>query len=167
MSEAITIIPAKSEDLVDILAIQLAAFQEEAGIYHCHAIPPLRQTLADLQQEFTAKTFLKAVQGTRIVGSVRAGFDGQTVAVEKLAVVPSMQNQGIATRLLSAVEEAFPAAIRWELFTGRLSVKNLYLYHKLGYREFKTQIAGPIELVYLEKYRKPSSGDNYTPFQAS
>ena len=154
MNDAMTICPAKLEDLAEILDIQLAAFQEEAEIYHCCSIPPLRQTPADLQRELATKTFLKAVQGQRIIGSVRAGFDGQTVTVEKLAVMPRMQNQGIATRLLLAVEEVFPSAVRWELFTGRLSVKNLYLYHKLGYREFKTQIAGPIELVYLEKYRK-------------
>lgn len=151
MTGNITIEKAGLADLEEILRIQHEAFQEEARIYNCCAIPPLTQTLEDLKNELAEKTFLKAVTNGHIVGSVRAGFDGKTVLVEKLAVAPSMQNRGIASRLLTAVENLFPAAIRYELFTGRLSGKNLYLYHKLGYREFKRHNVGAIELVYLEK----------------
>lgn len=151
MTENITIEKAELADLEEILRIQHEAFQEEARIYNCCAIPPLTQTLDDLKNELAEKTFLKAVTDGRIVGSVRAGFDGKTVHVEKLAVAPSMQNRGIASRLLAAIENFFPVAVRYELFTGRLSSKNLYLYQKSGYREFKCHNIGAIELVYLEK----------------
>jgi len=151
MTGNITIEKAGFDDLEEILRIQHEAFQEEARIYNDYAIPPLTQTLDDLKNELGKKTFLKAVTEGRIVGSVRAGFDGKTVQVEKLAVAPSVQNRGIASRLLTAMEALFPAAVRYELFTGCRSSKNLYLYRKLGYQEFKSRYAGSIELVYLEK----------------
>jgi len=155
MNVDIVIAKAGLDDLEEILRIQHEAFLEEARIYNCCEIPPLTQTLDDLKNEFAGKTFLKAMVDGHIVGSVRAGFDGHTVKVEKLAVHPQMQNQGIASGLLQKIEILFPSAVRYELFTGRLSRKNLYLYRKLGYREFKSRNVGTIELVYLEKEGQP------------
>src|SRR5215469_8480676 len=44
---------------------------------------------------------------------------------------------------------------RYELFTGHRTARNLYLYRKLGYREFKRlPVNDRIVLVFLEKYRK-------------
>jgi hypothetical protein len=46
---------------------------------------------------------------------------------------------------------------RFELFTGHLSVKNLILYERLGYREFKRQKAGDrLTLVFFEKSPGPT-----------
>ncbi len=40
----------------------------------------------------------------------------------------------------------------FELFTGHLSGKNLYLYEKSGYREFRRErVSVNLELIYLEK----------------
>jgi PPOX class probable F420-dependent enzyme len=55
----------------------------------------------------------------------------------------------LAKRYLNA--ERYPA---YELFTGHRSARNLYLYRKLGYREFKrVPVNDWIILVSLEKYR--------------
>jgi hypothetical protein len=35
-----------------------------------------------------------------------------------------------------SIEEIVESAKRFELFTGHQSIKNIYLYQKLGYREF-------------------------------
>jgi hypothetical protein len=43
---------------------------------------------------------------------------------------------------------------RYELFTGQRSARNLYLYQKLGYREFKRiSVKDSIILVFFERYR--------------
>lgn len=43
-------------------------------------------------------------------------------------------------------------AIQYELFTGHKSEKNLYLYKKLGYTEFKREkVNDNLTLVYLKK----------------
>jgi hypothetical protein len=50
------------------------------------------------------------------------------------------------------IENAFAAVERYELFTGHKSERNLYLYHKLGYRAFREQqITDAVSLVFLEK----------------
>ncbi len=69
-------------------------------------------------------------------------------------VKPDSQNKGIGTKLMQAIEEYFKMADRYELFTGHRSARNLYLYRKLGYREFKRVTVNDwITLVFLEKSR--------------
>ena len=53
---------------------------------------------------------------------------------------------------MAAIEAAFPAAPRFELFTGSLSIRNIRLYEKLGYCIFmQKQLSPQVELVFLEK----------------
>jgi ribosomal protein S18 acetylase RimI-like enzyme len=148
------IVPAIVEDARDILALQHLAYQSEAALYGGERLPPLRDTLEDLTARFQDRQFLKAVDGTRIVGSVRAFQQGETCFVERLIVDPEWRRQGIGTTLLRQVEGMFPGARRCELFTGHKSVGNLRLYQRLGYRAFRQQPANDrVTLVFLEKIR--------------
>lgn len=53
---------------------------------------------------------------------------------------------------MNSIENQFIHCERFELFTGFKSKKNLYLYNKLGYKEFKREkINDRLTLVYLEK----------------
>ncbi len=143
---------ASVEDATDILAAQRLAYQSEAEIYDDFAIPPLLETVEELRSQFAGKAFLKAVEGGRLVGSVRAFQEGSTVRVERLIVRPECQGRGIGTRLLLEIESQFPGAGRLELFTGHRSVRNLHLYEKLGYRVFKQHpVHDRLTLVFLEK----------------
>jgi hypothetical protein len=54
-----------------------------------------------------------------------------------------------------SIEEIFESAKRFELFTDHKSIKNIYLYQKLGYEEFKRMpVNDSLTMVYLEKYNK-------------
>jgi hypothetical protein len=54
--------------------------------------------------------------------------------------------------LLAGIEATFPAAKRFELATGHRSERNLHLYAKLGYREFRREKISPrLTMVFLEK----------------
>jgi ribosomal protein S18 acetylase RimI-like enzyme len=97
----------------------------------------LIQTLKEIRQEFSQQVFLNALEEGEIVGSVRAYLEKGTAYIGRLMVKPDSQNKGIGTRLMQAIEEHFRMAGRYELFTGHRSARNLYLYRKLGYREFK------------------------------
>ena len=56
---------------------------------------------------------------------------------------------------MKEIEEQLDKCSRYELFTGHKSEKNLSLYNKLGYSEFKRQcINEKLTLVYLEKPMK-------------
>jgi ribosomal protein S18 acetylase RimI-like enzyme len=143
---------ARAEDAQKILELQKLAYQSEAAIYDDFGIPPLRQTLDEIRVEFQSQVFLKAAIDGRIVGSVRGHVRRRTCYVGRLIVHPEFQNQGIGTRLLTEIEKTFGQAERFELFTGHRSERNLYLYHKLGYRPFRSEEAtDSLTIVYLEK----------------
>lgn len=142
---------AAKGDLEEILALQKLAYHSEAVLYNDFNITPLTQTLEELQQEAKDSIILKVVEDGKIVGSVRALEKDGTCHVKKLMVHPDYQNRGIGRKLLAAVEKCFEG-VRYELFTGHLSGKNLALYEKVGYRRFNTEKAtGDLQFVYLEK----------------
>ncbi len=148
------IIQAKRDDLRDILDLQYLAYQSEAEIYNDYNIPPLKQTLDEVEREFDKGIILKATdESGNIIGSVRAFCENGSVYIGKLIVHPKRQRQGIGTALLSAIEAHYPNQ-RYELFTGSKSVKNIALYKRSGYKIFTVKkIDDGLEFVYLEKRR--------------
>jgi len=52
---------------------------------------------------------------------------------------------------VETAEKKFSKTSRFELFTGFKSEKNLYLYKKIGYREFKEEQVNGMIIKYLEK----------------
>ena len=145
---------ATIDDAHEILALQKLAYKSEAEIYNDFTIPPLHQTLDEIKAEFTDQRFLKVCEKGRIVGSVRAYQKEGTCFIGKLIVHPEYQNQGIGTKLLHKIENAFNHVVRYELFTGHKSRKNLYLYEKNGYRIFRRQeVTDDLIIVFMEKDR--------------
>ena len=142
----------KKKDLEEVLALQKLAYQSEAELNNDFNIPPLTQTLEEIRAEFERAMFLKVTDGGKIIGSVRAHEEDGTCHIGRLIVHPDFQNRGIGSRLLRAIEGKF-APKRFELFTGEHSERNLYLYKKFGYREFKrVPLNEKTTLVFLEKF---------------
>lgn len=146
------ILHAESKDFQQLLTLQYLAYQYQAELNNDFTIPPLTETLEDVQRDSLSVIILKAVtdDGT-IVGSVRGRIDCDTCHVGRLFVHPDYQGHGLGTRLLSAIEAACPK-IRYELFTSNKSVDNIRLYERVGYITFK-EIDTPADykLVYMEK----------------
>ncbi|MGI0074150.1 MAG: GNAT family N-acetyltransferase [Nitrosotalea sp.] len=143
---------ATVSDLQEMLSLQKLAYKSEAEIYHDDSIPPMVQTIKQLQDDFKRQVFLKAVVDGIIIGSVKGFSRDGTCYVGRLMVHPDFQNRGIGKNLMNEIESLFPDCKRLELFTGNKSEKNLALYHKLGYKTFKTEkVNDQISLVYLEK----------------
>lgn len=146
------IVPALLADAPTILALQKLAYHSEAVLNDDFTIPPLTQTLPEIEADFQQQVYLKAVLGGTIVGAVRGYEKDGTCYIGRLIVHPDRQNRGLGTQLMKAIEARFPAAQRYELFTSENSARNLYLYQKLGYRPFrKVQLNDKVTLVYLEK----------------
>ena len=146
------VVQASPEDAAEILALQKAAYQNEAKLNDDWTIPPLTQTLLEIEAEFAAKVFLKAVCADRIVGSVRVSLDCGTCLVGRLIVHPDYQGKGIGTSLMGRIEALFSRAERFELFTGTKSIHNIRLYQRLGYRECREEDLSPkVRLVFMEK----------------
>lgn len=148
----IEILKANKNDLETILQLQKDCYMTEAEIYNDYTIQPLQQDLKSLENEFKNATILKGVINGEIVGSVRGFVDNETSYIGKLIVKNDYQNRGIGRLLLVSIESTFKDCNRFELFTGFMSQKNLYLYNKLGYIEFKRQMINDnMTLIYLEK----------------
>jgi ribosomal protein S18 acetylase RimI-like enzyme len=74
--------------------------------------------------------------------------------VSHVIVHPYFQGRGIGRRLTEEIEAVFPDVKRFEIFTGSKSERNLRLFRKLGYKDFKTEPFTPaITWVYLRKER--------------
>ncbi|WP_318636783.1 GNAT family N-acetyltransferase [Methanosarcina sp.] len=152
MAEQVEIFRASLEDAIEILTLQKLAYQSEAQIYDDWFIPPLLQTAEEIRDEFSNSVFLKAISEHSIIGSVRSRVIKNTCHIGRLIVHPEWQNLGIGTRLMTEVELMYRDVARFELFTGSNSIRNIHLYHKLGYQEFRREPLGSkVELVYLEK----------------
>lgn len=152
MLEQVEIFQATIDDADEILALQKLAYQSEAQIYNDWNIPPLLQTIEEIREEFKTQIILKAVREHSIIGSVQACIVGNTCHIGRLIVHPEWLNRGIGTRLMTEIEKICREASRFELFTGLHSDKNLYLYRKLGYKDFRREsLSDRVELIYLEK----------------
>ena len=148
------IVRAEITDAAEILELQKIAYRSEAVLYDDWSIPPLTQTLDDIRKEFDHKTFLKACDAGRVIGSVRAWVDDGVCHIGRLIVHPGFQRKGIGSRLMAVIEAEFPSVVRFELFTGTMSKGNIRLYERLGYRIFLTDRMSPkVELVFMEKVR--------------
>ena len=144
---------AQKEDLEEILKLQYLAYQSEAKLFGDMDIPPLKQTIEEMEEEFEKGIILKVVNDSgAIIGSVRAYEENGTIYIGKLMVHPNMQRQGIGKQLLLAMENKFPNC-RYELFTSTKSISNIRLYESLGYKIFKEEaVSEELQFVYLEKW---------------
>src|SRR6478735_12102699 len=117
-------------------------------------MPPLTQTLEELEHELHDNLGCVALEGTRMIGAVRARLDGDLLLVGRIAIAPDAQGKGIGTLLLSEVERRGreAGAREAELFTGSLSEANLRLYEREGYVESERVPAGDgTAQVFLRK----------------
>ncbi|RZG69136.1 N-acetyltransferase [Acinetobacter wuhouensis] len=142
---------AELSDAQEILELQKIAYQSEAELYQDWNIPPLLQTLQQLQLEFENHKIIVATFNDEIVGSVRGYVDQGTLHIGRLIVHPDFQKQGIGSQLLLKIENDSESQ-RYELFTGHKSIENIRLYEKLGYQQFRTEkIHDELDFIYLHK----------------
>ncbi len=143
---------AEHSDLQEILQLQYLAYQSEADLFGSRDIPPLKQTLDEVVEEFRSGIILKMVDDQNvIIGSVRAQERDGTVYIGKLMVHPDHRQKGYGSILLCEIEKCFPDK-RYELFTSTRSLDNIRLYQKLGYTIFaRKAVNDELEFVYMEK----------------
>ena len=143
---------ATENDLPDILDLQHLAYQSEAALFGSKDIPPLKQTLDELTDEFNNGVILKLMtEDNTIIGSVRANLKDETAYIGKLMVHPDYRHKGFGSKLLTEIENYFPKT-RYELFTSTKSLDNIRLYQNNGYEIFdQKEINDELVFVYMQK----------------
>ena len=155
MSPNIDVSLIRREDAGEVLTVQRAAFVSEAQIYGSVDMPPLTQTLAEVEAELSDCVGWVARRDGRLVGALRAQIADDTLLIGRIAIAPDMQGEGIGRMLLEAAEQSVDVA--WaELFTGSLSEANIRLYTRCGYAESERvpQDDGT-EQIFLRKRLRP------------
>lgn len=154
MSENVTIRLAtceESEAVAKVIRDGFATVAADVG----RDIPPLHETAADVEATFDAgDAVLVAEMDGRVVGTVRGeSLEGGGLMVRRLAVLPEARQRGIARALMRALEDAYPEAQRFELFTGAMASGPIALYESLGYRLIEPREDMGFPLVWFEKCR--------------
>lgn len=91
---------AEAADLPDVLAFwEMAAENESRPVDTADAVRALHRR--------DPEALILAVDGTGIVGTVIAGWDGWRCHLYRLAVAPHRRREGIGGRLVAAAEERF------------------------------------------------------------
>ncbi|UCD51977.1 MAG: GNAT family N-acetyltransferase [Phycisphaerales bacterium] len=143
---------AVADDAPAILDIQYQAYRQEARLYGGVTLPPLLETVDELRVAMETHVILKGLVDGVIVGSVRGREVDDTCYIGRLVVAPEHQGRGFGSALLAAIEETFVPVRRFELFTGHKSERNLGLYARRGYVEFRRQREDDaVTLVFMEK----------------
>lgn len=130
----IDIAPLTEADAGEVLTLQRAAFVSEAQIYGSADMPPLTQTLAEVEAELHSGHGLGARVDGRLLGAIRFVESEGMLLIGRIAIAPDAQGEGIGRALLEAAEQASTAHTA-ELFTGSLSEANIRLYERCGYTE--------------------------------
>ncbi|AZI42224.1 GNAT family N-acetyltransferase [Deinococcus psychrotolerans] len=141
---------ATVDDLPALFALQHLAFQSEAELYPETVISPMRQTLPELESEFSQFETLIAEEDGKLIGSVRGQMVSECGEIGRLMVRPEWRGRGLGRRLVQEMELALGVQT-FRLFTGERSLSNLRLYESLGYVRGGQFASGPISLVELTK----------------
>ena len=145
---------AEKIDLPTILTLQRVAFEEVAELLHNYDIPPLKETLTQIEEEFSKGIILKCTSDNhQIVGSIRGCYlpDTTTCYVGRLIVDPLFQNRGIGTSVLAEIEKFFPSATKFLLYTGEITPNTAHLYTKVGYQTIHRKEMGGVMMLIMEK----------------
>ena len=152
-----TIVSAHLDDAVAILAMQKIAFEPEALACRTWEIPPLQETVEGIREHIRTATVLKAMDGDRMLGSIRGIVAGSTCLIRVLVVSPDAQGRGIGARLLKAIEDAHRQVERFELTTNLIMVGNVRFYLRHGYDVVEqVQHAPTIRLAFMRKIQAPA-----------
>lgn len=119
----------------------VVALWQDAGLTR-----PWNNPYQDINRKLTvqAELFLVAVDGSEVVGSVMAGYDGHRGWLYYLASHPARRGQGIARRLVESAEERLVAMgcpkVQLMIRPGNEPASGFY--DALGFEPFETWATG-------------------------
>jgi len=123
-----------------VLRLQRDAYRVEAELIGSDEIPPLRETLAELQA--SGETFLGAFVDGSLAGAISWKVAGETIDLHRLVVDPTRFRGGIGVALLRAALGADPSLRLAVVQTGAANGPAAALYLREGFEP-----AGEIEPV--------------------
>ena len=133
-----------------VVEIQSAAYAVEADPVGYDTIPPLHETVAELQSQ---PLILLGVSCDRTLAGV-LGYrrDGDTVGIDRLAVDPVFFRRGLATKMLRELFAREREARAFTVSTGLGNQPAVSLYQRFGFRIFgEVEPAPGARVVVLQR----------------
>jgi ribosomal protein S18 acetylase RimI-like enzyme len=140
-------VPIEPLDLADgevaaaVLALQRRAYRVEAELIGVDGIPPLTETLAELQR--SGETFLGAFVDGALAAVVSWKSDGQTLDIHRLAVDPGAFRRGVGRALVRAVLAMATTERRAIVQTGEANEPAKALYRSEDFADAGTREIAP------------------------
>ncbi len=147
---------ATRADAGELFTLTRACWLQELWANPGVVIPALEESFEAAVRGVDEWTTYVAVAGGRIVGSTRGRLagDGTVWDVGRVMVAPDLQGRGLGRHLLALAEDAAPDEVTsYELRTGALSVDNIRMYKRAGYR-LQGPAPGPPGAVLMTKRRR-------------
>jgi GNAT superfamily N-acetyltransferase len=114
-----------------VLQLQRRAYRIESDLIGSEEIPPLRETLDELQS--CGEEFLGALVDGLLAGAISWRFSDGTIDIHRLVVEPRWHRRGIGTALVRRVLQMEPAAERAIVQTGAENYPAAALYLREGF----------------------------------
>ena len=111
-----------------IHTIQQAAYTLESQLISYPNLPPLRQTITDIQTSLA--NFLACFTNGKIVGILVYEIFDNNIDITSLTVAPTHFRQGIANQLLTHLEAKHPKIPRFTVSTAKKNKPAIRLYKK-------------------------------------
>jgi ribosomal protein S18 acetylase RimI-like enzyme len=116
---------------VELLELQRRAYRVEADLIGSDEIPPLRETLAELQS--CGETFLGARVDSVLLGAISWRCDGDTIDLHRLVVHPAHFRTGVGSALVRGALATESPARHAIVQTGASNDPALALYRREGF----------------------------------
>jgi ribosomal protein S18 acetylase RimI-like enzyme len=128
-----------NEEVLELLAMQLASFRVEAELIGFDGIPPLQDGIQSLREG--KETFIGCYQNAKdkqeLVGAISYTRSGSVVDICRMIVHPDHFRKGIAKRLLRHLltEQRRKGITRFVVSTGTANTPAVSLYKSFGFQE--------------------------------
>ncbi len=111
----------------DILAVQKAAYLQESLLIDYPDLPPLHETLSDIQD--SSETFIVHQVDEKIGGVLSYSVEDKTLTITRLVVHPDFSRRGIGQALLGEVLR-HPTVKHFVVRTAEKNFPAIKLYEK-------------------------------------
>lgn len=123
--------------LKQLYELQRTSYLIEAKLIGFFEIPPLTESIADLQQ--CGETFLGYFDGEELAGALSYTVEGEELTICRMVVHPNHFRKGIAQKLLKYMEENNRQIVVYKVSTGKENVPAKNLYLKNGFQLIQDQ----------------------------
>lgn len=133
-----------------VLAVQRPSYQIESRLIKYPNLPPLFETIADLQK--SGESFVGYWLAGQLAGVLSYEATDEGIHIDRLVVHPDYFRRGIGRAMLRWVETAVPSALHITVSTAVKNQPAVQLYQSEGYTIVQyTTLPDGLELVLLRK----------------